>query len=105
MISLSLNDWVPRRPGMCAQINIDRSQIEALGGVINSPESEAQETDICILRLRSGRIVALARVYGNVLHGYTLMSMEEMETEEALREFMDESGLDPKLVIWVPEDS
>ncbi|MFE2345384.1 hypothetical protein [Kitasatospora cineracea] len=102
---MSLDDWVPRKPVICAQINIGRSEIEALGGVIHSPEAEDQKTEICILKLRSGLIVALVQVHGNSVPGYTLMSMVEQSARGVLGDFMNESGLDVKLITWIPEDS
>ncbi|MFF0411018.1 hypothetical protein ACFYUY_11285 [Kitasatospora sp. NPDC004745] len=100
---MSLESWIPSRPGMCAQLNIGREEIEALGGSVESPIGDIGETEISIFGLNSGRIVALVRIAGNPASGYTLMLNEGGDPGEALREFLAESEIDSSAVTWVPD--
>lgn len=98
---LTLDDWQPSRFAIVAQIDIDKEEVEQHGLMI-LPIEESEEG--AFLRTSEGRLMALVRVFGDSAPGYSLLCAESDEEywEEALNDFLSETGIDRSAVVWVP---
>lgn len=101
MVPLRFDRWAPRKVTVCALLDIDRTDVEAMGGVIESVFEEHAEVSVAVFSLDSGRLVSLVQISGDSAPGFTLLLDGDGSSVEVLHEFLAEARMGASAVISV----
>lgn len=102
MIPLTFDAWRPEQFLVVAQIDVTRATLEDVGIPILADDGE----EVAIVGLSNGAVYELFKIPENSVVGYALIRGDpgDMGWEDALEEFLSDSGIDRSRVIAVPNN-
>ena len=103
MQAARIYDWHPPEPAVIAQLNISRSDVEALGDSETMSDLESGLEELAVFRLDDGDLAALYRHRQNQVPGYTLLAEQDGDRPGVLARFLSETGLTSAVVTWTAD--